>query len=111
MIDSSELRKLAKDVYGPSKDDWELKQALLKFDKAATPENVIRLIDDLHAAQSDPALAFCHRFAVLMECMVLPNKQDPYWAEANNLLAEYNEAQHKWREAMGEPYGSGFGKD
>jgi hypothetical protein len=61
--------------------------------------------------ESDPALEFCHRFAVLMECMVLSNKQDPYWAEAVTLLSDYHEADHKWREAMGEPYVSGFGKD
>ena len=60
---------------------------------------------------SDPALEFCHRFAVLMECMVLSNKQDPYWAEATALLSEYEGANNSWRLSMGEPYVSGFGKD
>jgi hypothetical protein len=59
---------------------------------------------------SDPALEFCHRFAVLMECMAL-GKPDQYYNEVMTLLSEYHEAQHKWREAMGEPYVSGFGKD
>jgi hypothetical protein len=67
--------------------------------------------NELRALKSDPALAFCHRFAVLMECMVLSDKQDPYWTEATTLLSEYEGANNSWRLSMGEPYVSGFGKD
>jgi hypothetical protein len=67
--------------------------------------------EELAALRADPAYEFCHRFAVLMQCMVLSGKQDPYWTEASNLLAEYECTIDKWREAMGEPYVSGFGKD
>ncbi len=41
----NELEALAKAVYAPNKDDWELRQALLHFDRAATPENIICLIE------------------------------------------------------------------
>jgi hypothetical protein len=61
--------------------------------------------------ESDPALEFCHRFAVLMECMQLSDDANQYWYEATQLLADYREAGHKWRESMGELYVSGFGKD
>ena len=61
--------------------------------------------------EADPALAFCHRFAVLMECMVLSDKKDPYWTEATTLLSEYEGANNSWRLSMGEPYVSGFGKN
>lgn len=67
--------------------------------------------EDLRALRSDPALEFCHRFAVLMECMLLADDANKYWHEATHLLHDYHEADHKWREAMGEPYVSGFGKD
>jgi hypothetical protein len=66
--------------------------------------------EELAALRADPAYEFCHRFAVLMECMAL-GKPDQYYNEVMTLLSEYHEAQHKWREAMGEPYVSGFGKD
>lgn len=60
---------------------------------------------------SDPALDFCHRFAVLMECMILSDKPYNCWDEANSLLEQYHLALEDWREANGEPYVSGFGKD
>lgn len=61
----------------------------------------------------DPASHFCHRFAILMECMLLTNDAnlDKYWDEAHALLDEYNSARDKWMEAQGQPYVSGFGKD
>lgn len=61
----------------------------------------------------DPAIHFCHRFAILMECMVLSNDSnlDKYWDEAHALLDGYNSARDKWMEAQGQPYVSGFGKD
>ena len=40
----TELEKLAKAVTYPYKDDWELKQALVKFDRAANPETILALI-------------------------------------------------------------------
>jgi len=58
----------------------------------------------------DPALNYCHRFAVLMECVMLGGV-DKHWNEMGTLLDEYNAAQRKWREAHGEPYVSAFGKD
>lgn len=61
----------------------------------------------------DPAIHFCHRFAILMECMLLTNdiNFDRYWDEAHALLGEYHKAQEWWQHQMGEPYVSGFGKD
>lgn len=63
--------------------------------------------------ESDPASHFCHRFAILMECMMLTEDVtlDKYWDEAHALLDEYNSARDKWMEAQGQPYVSGFGKD
>jgi len=62
---------------------------------------------------SDPAIHYCHRFAILMESMLLTNdvNLDKYWGEAHTLLDEYNSARDKWMEAQGQPYVSGFGKD
>lgn len=62
---------------------------------------------------NDPAIHFCHRFAILMEGMLLSNdiNLDKYWDEAHTLLDEYNSARDKWMEAQGQPYVSGFGKD
>lgn len=73
-------------------------------------EQRLREIKDL---RSDPALHFCHRFAILMECMLLSNdiNLDKYWDEAHALLGEYHKAQEWWQHQMGEPYVSGFGKD
>jgi hypothetical protein len=45
MMSINELEQLAKAVYAPNKDDWELKQALLHFDRAANPETILRLIE------------------------------------------------------------------
>lgn len=73
-------------------------------------EQRLKEIEDLH---SDPALHFCHRFAILMECMLLTNDSnlDKYWDEAHALLGEYHKAQEWWQHQMGAPYVSGFGKD
>lgn len=38
------LEQLAKAVYSPTKDDWELKQALYAFDKAANPDTILAMI-------------------------------------------------------------------
>tara|TARA_R110000868_G_scaffold284131_1_gene544608 strand:+ start:869 stop:1177 length:309 start_codon:yes stop_codon:yes gene_type:complete len=67
----------------------------------------------IKALESDPAIHFCHRFAILMECMVLSNDSnlDKYWDEAHALLDGYNSARDKWMEAQGQPDVSGFGKD
>lgn len=61
--------------------------------------------------ESDPAIHFAHRFAVVLECMLLADTSSSVWDEATTLLSEYSDAQDKWREMMGEPYVSGFGKD
>ena len=61
----NELKKLAEAVYGQNKDDWELKQALYEFDKAASPQQVLKMIecmemmaealDNLVSQQPDPS--------------------------------------------------------
>ena len=58
----------------------------------------------------DPAIYFCHRFAILMECVMLGGV-DKYWDEMGTLLDEYHKARDTWAEAQGQPYVSGFGKD
>lgn len=58
----------------------------------------------------DPAIHFCHRFAILMECVMLGGV-DKYWDEMGTLLDEYHKARDTWAEAQGQPYVSGFGKD
>lgn len=73
-------------------------------------EKCRNISEELRTLQSDPSLEFCHRFAIVMECMVLSTRNDPYWTEATELIADYHEARNKWRESMGEPYVSGFGK-
>ena len=65
----------------------------------------------INLLESDPAIHFCHRFAVVLECMIHSEYPNEFWTEATTLLSEYSEAQDKWREAAGEPYVSGFGKD
>ena len=52
----TELIKLADAVYSPTKDDWELKQALLHFDRAADPATVKRMAELL--VQCREALEF-----------------------------------------------------
>ena len=58
----------------------------------------------------DPAIHYCHRFAILMECVMLGGV-DKYWDEMGTLLDEYHKARDTWAEAHGQPYVSGFGKD
>ena len=83
---------------------------------ASTPESSLKEIrraerERINMLESDPAIHFCHRFAVVLECMLLADTSSSVWDEATTLLSEYSEAQDKWREAAGEPYVSGFGKD
>ena len=59
---------------------------------------------------SDPAIHYCHRFAILMECVMLGGV-DKHWDEMGTLLDEYHKARDAWAEAHGQPYVSGFGKD
>ena len=84
-------------------DSWQLVGPAIDALKAALAEPQI----------DDPAIHFCHRFAILMECMLLSNdiNLNKYWDEAHALLDEYNSARDKWMEAQGQPYVSGFGKD
>jgi len=58
---------------------------------------------------TDPAIEYAHRLAILLECMLL--NPTGTWNEAAALLDEYNNAVHRWNEANGQPYVSGFGKD
>ncbi len=66
---------------------------------------------EVELLRADPAMHYCHRFSILLECLMLSQDLIRYWREAGELLDEYNEAQHQWREMAGEPYVSGFGKD
>jgi len=83
----------------------------MKDDLAAAQAQLSGIAEQLKQQCSDPALGFCHRFAVLMECMILSDKPHNCWDEANSLLEQYHLALEDWREANGEPYVSGFGKD
>ena len=80
---------------------------------AANAPEIEKINAHIKALETDPASHFCHRFAILMECMLLSNdiNLDRYWDEAHALLDEYNSARDKWMEAQGQPYVSGFGKD
>lgn len=83
---------------------------------ASTPESSLKEIrraerERINLLESGPAIHFCHRFAVVLECTLLADTSSSVWDEATTLLSEYSEAQDKWREAAGEPYVSGFGKD
>ena len=45
MTRTEELLALAEAATSPYADDWKLKQALLKFDRAASPEAIKQLIE------------------------------------------------------------------
>ena len=45
MTRTEELLKLAEAATSPYADDWELKAALLKFDRAANPEIIRQLLE------------------------------------------------------------------
>lgn len=92
----------------PHRIAQEYESRLFEMQNAAIA--LAKEIEDLH---SDPAIHYCHRFAILMECMLLSNdiNLDKYWDEAHALLDGYNAARDKWMEAQGQPYVSGFGKD
>lgn len=68
------------------------------------------LRQELQSMRSDPAIHYCHRFAILMECVMLGGV-DKYWDEMGTLLDEYHKARDAWMTAHGQPYVSGFGKD
>jgi hypothetical protein len=84
--------------------------------KPITPEQMQEWVEKTwqkcqdDAWASDPALHFCHRFAILMECVMLGGV-DKYWDEMGTLLDEYHKARDAWATAQGQPYVSGFGKD
>jgi len=63
----------------------------------------------LQALESDPDYDYCHRLAILLECMTLDSHRS--FDDACALLDEYYAARDKWAEAQGQPYVSGFGKD
>ena len=81
--------------------------------KQANAPEIKKINEHFKMLESDPASHFCHRFALLMESMLLTEdvSLDKYWGEAHALLDEYNAARDKWMEAQGQPYVSGFGKD
>ena len=41
----TELEKLAKAVYSPTKDNWEMRHAFAAFNKEANPQTIIQLIE------------------------------------------------------------------
>jgi hypothetical protein len=45
MTRTEELLALAEAATSPYADDWELKQALLKFDRAANPTTIKQLVE------------------------------------------------------------------
>lgn len=63
----------------------------------------------LQALETDPAYDYCHRLAIMLECMAL--NADKNFDAACALLDEYNAARDKWSETQGQPYVSPFGKD
>jgi hypothetical protein len=65
--------------------------------------------DELEVLRADPGNQFAHRLAIELECMML-NPTASY-NSAGNLIDEYRTAVHRWNEATGQPYVSGFGKD
>ncbi len=85
------------------KDADEKVQEMLA-DALVTGTGMVRVSSD------DPAIYYCHRFAILMECVMLGGV-DKYWDEMGTLLDEYHKARDAWAEAHGQPYVSGFGKD
>ena len=85
------------------KDADEKVQEMLA-DALVTGTGMVRVSSD------DPAIHYCHRFAILMECVMLGGV-DKYWDEMGTLLDEYHKARDAWAEAHGQPYVSGFGKD
>ena len=68
MTTLTNLEALAKAVTDPYKDDWELKQALVKFDCAANPETILALIALIK--QQHEALNFAADFIPASECKV-----------------------------------------
>jgi hypothetical protein len=71
MTRTEELLALAGAATSPYADDWELKQALLKFDRAANPETIKQLVE-----------------LVRLQNSVIKDIEDPLW--------EAREAFNKW---------------
>jgi hypothetical protein len=44
-VNITELEKLAKAVYSPTKDNWEMRHAFAAFNKEANPQTIIQLIE------------------------------------------------------------------
>ena len=81
MTRTEELLALAEAATSPYADDWELKQALLKFDKAANPETIkqlVKLVWLQHEALN--LLDYGTRFE-----------------EATKAIAAFNEFERTWR--------------
>ena len=97
--------------------DWLEHQVPMTPDLRAQASAELRRLREIEAAYGvmmgqtdDPAIHYCHRFAILMECVMLGGV-DKYWDEMGTLLDEYHKARDAWMTAHGQPYVSGFGKD
>lgn len=104
---AEELRRL----HGTNQNLLEKNQNLFSALMESTAQK-----DALHeenkALRADPALHFCQQFEAMLERMASSLLcPDSVADEVIELLSDYNTAQHKWREMMGEPYVSGFGSD
>jgi hypothetical protein len=95
MTRTEELLALAEAATSPYADDWELKQALLKFDRAANPETIRQLVElvRLQNAALFETTALCTNYEAVEE-------DDGYqFTEAPAVIEQGNEALaafNKW---------------
>ena len=83
MTRTEELLALAEAATSPYADDWELKQALLKFDRAANPETIKQLVELVRLQNS--ALEFASDFIPTSYCNI-----------GDCMVCETIEAFNKW---------------
>lgn len=104
---AAELRRLheVEVAYGAM-----MKQAESRIAELREMVDALNVDRDRLMELNDPAVHYCHRFAILMECVMLGGA-DKYWDEMGTLLDEYHKARDAWMTAHGQPYVSGFGKD
>ena len=67
----------------------------------ATAEHWRMDAERLRALESDPDYDYCHRLAILLECMTLDSHRS--FDDACALLDEYYAARDKWAQAQGQP--------
>lgn len=70
--------------------DEDTEQILLEM--LETPNPGFLLVEE----KPDPAIHFCHRFRIMLECALLDNTNQ-CWAEAHSLIEEYETAMREWR--------------